>query len=294
MALTFFPTIYSRRIIDNLDKMLVGEQICNRDYEGDAATLNTVRAFTPGPVTVVDYTKNVELGAAQIMTDTVTEISIDQQKAINMFLDRLDINKVPVNIQDAYMMRAIYSLRDTIDQFVLGKYVDVHANNKVTPSAAFTVSNVWDVFEEQYRKLDDSKVPPDFNGNYFAVVSPRVLGVIKSYLQSKGTPLGDQVALTGRVGEFCGFELFRSHNVPVTAENMGGTASNEVVHNILTGSRIGITLAKGIPLEGPGALEVNTNPEKRFGTLIKGLTVYGAKMFYTGLANGLIKAWFTS
>jgi len=290
MAITFLPTIWSRRILDQLDKFLVADKICNRFYEGDVAIGNKVNVFTPGDITVVDYTKNTDLGAAQVTTETVSYIDIDQQKAINFFLDGIDIKQVPVAMQSAYFERAMYAIRDTIDQFVFGKYVNVHANNTVTPALTLTSTNVYAEIASLYRKLTDSKVPLD---NRFLTVSPRVLEIINSYLAGKNTSLGDNATTNGYVGKFAGFDIYQSHNVPATAEDVSGTGSTEVVHNCLAGHPIGITLAKQIPLEGVGALKV-FEPEKRFGTQVKGLTVYGGKMFYTGLANGLLKAWWAS
>lgn len=288
MAITFTPVIYSKRMIATLDKFLVAEKICNKDFLGDVISGSSVKAMMPGDITVSNYTKNTDLGDAQITTETVTTISIDQQKAINFFLDQIDLRQVPVNLQEAYFVRAMYAIRDTIDQFVLGKYVDVHVNNTVTPTAQISSSTVADVFGEAYQKLTDSKVPLD---SRFAVVDAWVMEVINSYLRGKATPLGDSISTNGKVGSFTGFEIYLSHNVPTTSENLSGTASTETVHNVLTGHPMGITLAKQIPLDGPGSLKVNYDPEKKFGTLVKGLTVYGGKMLYTGLANGLIKAW---
>jgi len=291
MAITFLPTIYSKRMIATLDKFLVAAKICNTDFVGDVVSGNTVKAMMPGDITVYDYTKNTDLATPQVTTETVTTISIDQQKAVNFFLDQIDLRQVPVNLQEAYFIRAMYAIRDTIDQFVFGQYVNVHANNKVTPALTLSSTNVYAEIASLYRKLTDSKVPLD---SRFLTVSPRVLEIMNAYLAGKSTPLGDNATTNGYVGKFAGFDIYLSHNVPATAEDVSGTSSTEVVHNCLAGHPMGITLAKQIPLDGPGSLKVNFDPEKRFGTLVKGLTVYGGKMLYSGAANGLLRAWWTS
>lgn len=288
MAETFIPTIWAKRFESQLDKMLVAEAICNRFYEGDIKQAgDRVKIFTPGDVTAKTYTKDTNHATPDTTTGTDVTLLIDQQKYFNYQLDAITLAQVPIPVQTAYMQRAMYAIRDVIDQYVLGLYVNVASGNKQTPAAVFTSSNVYTEFLALYRIMTDAKIP--LEGRY-VVVSPRVLEVINAYLGARNTVLGDAVNVNGYVGNFAGFKIYLSHNAPVTAEDVGGTASTEVVHNCLAGTDIGITLAKQIP---EGTL-INYTPELRFATAIKGLTVYGARMLYTGAANGLLRAWFTS
>jgi hypothetical protein len=288
MAETFIPTIWAKRFESQLDKMLVAEKICNRFYEGEIKQAgDRVKIWTPGNVTAKTYTKDSDHAAADVTTGSDVTLLIDQQKYFNYQLDAITLAQVPVPVQAAYLERAMYAIRDTIDQYILGLYVNVASANKQTPAATLTYSNVYTEFLALYRKMTDAKIP--LEGRY-VVVSPRVLEVINAYLGARNTVLGDTVNLNGYVGKFAGFDIYLSHNAPVTAENVSGTASTEVVHNCLAGTNVGITLAKQIP---EGTL-INYTPELRFATAIKGLTVYGAKMLYTGAANGLLRAWFTA
>jgi hypothetical protein len=288
MAETFIPTIWSMRILDQLDKFLVAKQITNNFYEGDIkAAGDRVKIWTPGDVTIKNYTKDTNHAAADLTTGTDVTMIIDQLKYFNIQFDAITLAQVPVAIQGAYLDRAAYALRDTIDQFILGLYVNVASANKQTPAAVFTSSNVYGEFLELYRLMSDAKIP--LEGRY-AVVSPRVLSVINAYLGARATVLGDAVSVNGYVGKFAGFDIYQSHNTPVTAENVSGTSSTEVVHNVLAGTNLGICFATQIP---EGTL-INYTPELRFSTAIKGLTVYGGKMLYAGAANGLLRAWFTS
>lgn len=287
MTTAALKIFWSLRILDQLDKLLVAERATNKNYTSEAANAVSVNIFTPGDVPVKNYTRNTDLPAADIPTDTQTILLLNQQKAIDFFMDRIDITQCPVAVQQAYFQRAIYALRDTIDQYIIGQYVNVDAANIWEPTAAVTATTIWDAFANAQRLLTDAKVPVD---GRFAIIDAWTQMLINSSLQGKASPLGDQVSANGYVGRFCGFDMLLSHNVAATAENMGGTSSTETVSNILVGHPDGITLAKQIPLDGIGSLEM-FQPEKRFGTEVKGLTVYGAKMLYSGKANGLIKIW---
>lgn len=288
MAETFIPTIWAKRFKAQLEKMLVAEKICNRYYEGEIKQAgDQVKIWTPGDVTAKTYIKDTDHDVAETTTGSDVTLLIDQQKYFNYQLDAITLAQVPVNIQAAYMERAMYATRDAIDQYILGLYVNVASGNKQTPAAALTVANVYTEFLSLYRLMTDAKIPLE---GRWVTVSPRVLEVINAYLGARATVLGDTVAANGYLGKFAGFDIYLSHNAPVTAEDVYATSSTEVVHNCLAGTNLGITLAKQIP---EGTL-INYTPERRFATAIKGLTVYGAKMLYSGTANGLLRAWFTS
>jgi hypothetical protein len=288
MAETFIPTIWSKYILDQLDKFLVAEQMTNRDWEGDIKQAgDRVKIWTPGDITLKTYTPDTDHAAPDTTTGTDQTLVIDQIKYFNFQIDKVKQAQIPIPMLTKYMERAIYAMKDAIDQYVLGLYVNVDAANKQTPTAALTASNVYTEFAALFRKMTDAKVPTQGRK---ITVSPRVIEVISTYFAARNTPFGDNVSINGYAGKFAGFDVYESHNAPVTAENIGGTASTEVVHNCLAGVPQGITLGKQI---AEGTLEV-FGPELRFAQACKGLLVYGAKMLDSGKRNGLLRAWWAS
>ncbi len=287
MAETFIPTIWSKYILDQLDKFLVAEQMCNRDWEGEIkAAGDKVKIWTPGDITLKTYTPDADHDVPETTTGTDQTLTIDQVKYFNFQIDKVKQAQIPVPMLTKYMERAIYAMKDAIDQYILGLYVNVAAANTVTPTAALTSSNVFTEFNSLYRKMSDAKIPKQGRK---ITVSPRVIEIISSYFAGRSTIWGDNVSQNGYAGKFAGFDVFESHNVVETDENISGTSSTEVVHNCLAGIPQGITLAKQI---AEGTLEL-FGPERRFAQACKGLLLYGAKMLDSGARNGLLKAWWT-
>jgi hypothetical protein len=287
MAVSFIPTIWGKFIQATLNKLLIADKICNRNYEGEVKVGNSLKIFMPGDITVKDYTKNTDIADAEVTTEGGETLSIDQQKYFHFFIDGIDIQQVPVNMENAYMNRAVYAIRDVADRFLLGKYVDVAPANVYSPTAPVTASTVYAFFARLHRLLTDSKVP--LEGRY-ATIDGWLLEIINQHLEGKNTSLGDKATADGYLGPFAGFQMYLSHNLAVTDEDMGGSGSTQEVHNVLAGVPDGITFANQIPLEGPGRLRVY-EPEKRFGVAVKGLTVYGAEMIQGGKMNAHGKAW---
>ena len=288
MAETFIPTIWSKYILDQLDKFLVAEQMTNRDWEGDIKQAgDKVKIWTPGDITLKTYTPDANHDAPETTTGTDQTLTIDQIKYFNFQIDKVKQAQIPIPMLTKYVERAIYAMRDAIDSYVLGLYVNVAVANTVEPAATLTTANVFTVFNELFRKMTDAKLSK--TGRRI-VVPPRVTEVIAAYFAGRSTIWGDNVSQNGYAGRFAGFDVYESHNVVETAEDMGGTSSTEEVHNCLAGVPQGITLGKQI---AEGTLELY-NPELRFAQACKGLMLYGAKMLDSGNRNGLLKAWFTS
>lgn len=288
MAETFIPDLLSKIYLAQLDKILVATQVTNSLWEGEIKQAgDSVKIWTPGNITVKDYTKDTDHATPDATTGTDATMTIDQQKYFNFQIDAINIVQMPVPVLEAYLQRAAYAMRDTIDQHILGLYTGVDSTMTVTPSATLSTSNVVSVFAELYRKMSEGNIPKE---GRFVVVPPRVTEIINRHLESKSTSLGDVVAVNGYAGRFQGFAIYESNNVVDTDENMEGTASTETVYNCLAGTPMGITFAMQIP---PGNTRVY-EPELRFATAVKSLMVYGSKMLYSGKGNGLLKAWFSN
>jgi len=284
MAGEFIPTIWSKLILESLKKILVAMQITNQDWEGDISEYgDTVRIFTPGPVTSKPYTPDVDIAAPETPTDIETNLVIDQMDYFNFKINDILNRQSAAQRTGSYIDEATYALRDTIDQFLLSFYTDVATENITNPVGSgvlVTTSNIYTLFSEMYRRLTDSKNPTE--GRY-AVVSPVIMEVIQGYFAGRQTDFGDNASMDGSVGKFAGFDIFLSHNVPVVVESLTGTGDQNV-NKCLIGRKIGLTFAAQIPA---GSLE-RYRPEKRFEDAIKGLSLYGAKMLRSGASNGLI------
>lgn len=288
-AYSFIPEIWSKRFIVTLEKTLTAQQITNANYDGDVAEAgDTVHLWKAGAVTIRDYTKNTDMATAEIPAPTEDSFTIAQLKYFHFYVDRVDKVQGLIDPLPHYMNRAIYGVKDTIDQFIIAKRSSFASANQYTPSATLDKTTVWDEFNHMHRLLDDSYVP---QSGRWAMVSPRVLEIIRQYLANKTTQLGDQVSINGYMGDFCSFRIYVNHNITDVSEDVNATNSgNEVVHYCLFGVNDGITLVKQIP-EGDMKLY---EPELRFGSAVKGLTLYDAHVLDSGVYNGYMKAWWTS
>lgn len=269
MALNFIPTVWSARILQQLDKALVYGQtgVVNRDYEGEIREAgSTVKIASIGDITVADYTRDTDIGDPQILTDTEQMLVIDQQKYFNFYVDSIDRAQTNINVMDEAMQRAAYGLRDKADQYIAALMdAAVPSGNKIgstTTPVIPTATTAYEYLVDLATKLDEANVPTE---GRWCVVPPWFHGLMLKdpRFVAAGSMQTDQRIANGEVGEAAGFRILKSNNVP----NLTGTK-----YRIIAGHPIATSYAEQI-------LDVQSyKPEKRFGDAVKGLHVYGAKV----------------
>jgi len=119
----FIPTIWSARLLQNLNTALVYAQpaVVNRDYEGDIREVgDTVRINTLGPVAVAPYIKNANIGAVQELADATQLLQITQADYFNFQIDDIDRRQQQPKVMDQAMRNAAFALADTTDQWLAG------------------------------------------------------------------------------------------------------------------------------------------------------------------------------
>lgn len=252
----FIPTIWSARLLANLDKTFVYPSCVNRDYEGEIKQFgDTVKINQLGNVTVKDYTGTIddaeELNSSQIL------LTIDQKKYFNFKVDDVDKAQANVTLVDKGMGRAGVAIADVIDQYIATfvTQANIKVGNTTTP-IAITKENAYDTLVDLGVALNKKNVTKQ---GRFVVVPPEFVGLLSK--DSRFTK-NDSVLANGVVGAVAGFEIRESNNVPVATGK----------YSIMAGTDLAISYAGQVT-------EVEAyRPEKSFSDAVKGLYVYGAKV----------------
>lgn len=259
------PTIWSARILEYLDKMLVYAQaLTNRDYEGEITPGATVKILQVGDVTVSDYTG--DLGNPNDLTDSAQDLVINQKKAFTFKVDDVDQEFSVLRLVDAGSQRAAYALADTLDQYIASFYAQADAanlyGNSTTPiviGGGTGEVRAYDAHLELAQLLSEANVP---EADRRAVYPHWFIRRLKKELGGRNSGLGDNITQSGEVGVVDGVRIFASNNVPNTAG-----AKFKAIMGIPK-----ITMAQAIA-------KVETHRmQNAFATRVNGLWVYGAKL----------------
>ncbi|WP_337983736.1 phage major capsid protein [Lysinibacillus sp. C5.1] len=268
----FIPTIWSARLLHNLQKSLVFGQasVINRDYEGEIKAYgDTVKINGIGAVSVGDYTRNKNMKDPEELTDHTRNLVIDQSKFFNFQIDDLDKIQQNPKLMDHAMREAAYALSNVADQFIASHYV--HAVNTIgtdTNPIAVTKANAYEYLVDLSTKLDESNIPTQ---GRFAVLPPWYEGLLLKddrFVGSGALP-ADERLLNGVVGRAAGFLLMKSNNAPFVDTGFEGVVANS---KIIAGHNMAWTYAEqAAKVEG-------YRMEKRFADAVKGLHLYGCKV----------------
>lgn len=268
----FIPTVWSARLLQNLNKAHVYASLANRDYEGEIAGLgDTVKINSIGAITVGDYTKNADIPAPQELQDGQTSLLIDKAKYFNFQVDDVDKAQQKPKVMDATMEQASWGIRDTVDVDMAGIHTSVPAANKIgadggsaklglvlTAGSAF-----YDYLVDLFTILSTNNA---LTTGRWVVVPPWATGALsKDPRWVNATDKGNGILTEGFKGRAAGFDVYESNNVTTDGQTVP-------TYRIVAGHSMAVSYAEQIV-----SVEAY-RMEKRFADAVKGLLVYGKKV----------------
>lgn len=264
----FIPQIWSARLLNHLDKRHVYLNLLNRDYEGEIKNFgDTVKVNQIGDITIKDYTKGTDIEAPEDVSGAQQELKIDQAKYFNFSVDDVDNAQTNPKLMDKAMERAAYAMNDVVGAFAANLLaINVHTDNTIgddtTPKVP-TKETAYDLLVDLGVKLTEANVP---TVGRWVVIPAWYHGLLlkDQRFVGNGTDYNKAILEGGEVGNAAGFTVYVSNNIPNTTKTK---------YKIIGGTEEAGSYAEQI-------LKTEAyRPEKRFSDAVKGLHVYGAKVF---------------
>jgi len=278
---TFIPEIWSPRLLQKFYEGTCLNEICNTDYEGEIKTGgDKVIVRTVPTIAIKDYVKGQKLDF-QIPTPEKKEMLIDSGKYWAFVLDKVDAKQMDIPAIDRWTEDAANQMKIAIERAIFAAmYSYANAYNKGATAGkitgdfnlgaagsplAITKDNVLDTLVDAGTVLDDQNTP---NEDRWMLIPGWVAGMIKKSDLKDASMTGDGKSLlrNGRLGMIDRWTLYSS--------NLLATGTDTVkVFNAIFGHKSATSFATQLTETGQG-----DNPFG-FGTLVKGLQVYGWKVF---------------
>jgi hypothetical protein len=266
MALTnFIPEIWSKKLLKIFDKSVVMANLVNREFEGDIQGAgDVVHVRTYGNVTINNFTRDMTI-SFQSLTDPMQDLLIDQQKYFAFKVDDLDKAQADTNILEGYAGRAAIAIRDVVDTRLLSHHADVDSNNVIGSNASpitLSKNNIYGYITQMAEMLDDDNVPAE--GRNLVITPKFKTMLLQSTEFTRASTLGDQVVQNGYIGNVAGFSVHVTTNMPVVSG----------VYNLMAFTRDYISFASQVS-------KIETvRPSDMFADAVKGLYLYGSKVFH--------------
>jgi len=301
-AAGFIPEIWSGQLVEKFYDTTVLAAISNTNYEGEIKNKgDTVKIRTKPTITINDYRADGDLDIERPQ-GSVVDLLIDKGKYFNLILD--DVMEIQSDIDQMSMWAddASEQFKITVDTDVLAGLLGTAATaNKgatagrisgdinlgittdpldlVAASPGAGEVEVLDAILRMGQALDEQNIPE--TGRWLVMPAWAATLIKRSELRQAYLS-GDSVSMlrNGRVGMVDRFTLYTSNLLPSGVA--AGLAAGE--YAMYAGHSHGLTFATQFT-------KVETiRSERTFGSLLRGLQVYGYKVIdNTAVAQAIIK-----
>lgn len=229
------PEIWSSRIQVPLQKVLVALAIADTSLEKELDVGDKIHMGYIAPLTAASYTPGTAITFTGV-TATDDYIDVTTKYHAAFYIDNIERMQAKPKLQGDLADRAAYALADKIDTDVLlrvtggggklwgetsataGTYATGATTANVTGITA-TSATIIDIFTAARKSLRQLNVAE--MGDWIAILSADVLEKIEKISTEKGYNTADAAIRNGYIGEFMGFKLFYSPNLPSNHCYMG-------------------------------------------------------------------------
>lgn len=279
---TLIPQLWSRKLLERFYDATVLTAISNTDYEGEIKN--------QGDTVIVNKIPDISISNYR-MGDTITyetpasstdSMLIDQGKIWAFRMDDVADAQAFIDMVPKWSENASERLKIVVDTdvlaFLVGKAqaanrgatagrisLNINLGTSVTP-VSLSPTNVLDYIVDHGTVLDEANCPETSRK---MVIPAWLAGMIKKSDLKDASLSGDSVSIArnGRLGTIDRFELFVSNLLPKTGAN----------HYIFALHPKALSFATQI------TKSETLRAETTFGNLVRGLMVYGRKVFYPEL-----------
>ena len=260
MAVThFIQTIWSKKILDDLELKCKLVDNCLREYEGDCKYAQSVKILGVGEPTIGAYdgTKDITI---EDMNDKSQILTIDQANYFAFFVDDVDKAQSVPGLPEKYQEKAVHGLAVARDTYVADLIAG--ATNKTTVTMT----------EEGFKKgIDDAIVAlreRNFDEEGVIEITPAGYALFKNHLITLSTNNPEYIK-KGIVGVYDNMNVIMSNNLKTPGCVRG---------------------KKAIAFAGQIHEVEAMRAEKRFKDIVRGLDTFGAKVIDEARIQVLVTA----
>ena len=248
----FIQSIWSKKILEDLEVACKLVDNCWREYEGDAKYAGSVKILGIGDVTIGDYTKT-DINIQEV-NDKGQLLTIDQAKYFAFVFDDVDKAQSVPGLMEGTRKEGIHQLAVARDSFVANL---IKSATNVTTATALTPEAVKQAIDDAIVELKER----NFDEEAVIELTPKGAKAFKNSLTILSTDNPEYIK-KGVIGYYDGYKVIESNNLA-----KDGTHAYCCVRGKKAIAFVGqLEKVEAMPME------------RRFGDLVKGLDVYGGKV----------------
>jgi len=280
------PEIWADVLQIPLYKTLVSKAVCNLDLVATLRYGDTINKQYFDSLTAQTYVPGTAFTAAaqDYHTDSLVASAY---KTVAIYVDDINELQTNVNLRTSMQYEIAYQLRDAIDTHALLRMKEgaernasaMLAGGTTRHATSATTANIIEIFSRGRKELRTLNVAEA--GDWIAIVSPTIANLIEHKATSVGYNVADATLRNGYAGDFMGYHIYVSNNIPTGTSASGDfTAPNfsaQIDGNYET-AYIGKTGAIDLVLQKAPSIQITKVPDMH-GYYVAAYTVYGDAVF---------------
>ncbi len=210
MAITnFIQTIWSKKILDDLELKCKLVDNCHKAYEGEVAHAKTVKILGVGEPTIRPYDGTTPI-TVDAISDKGQELEIDQANYFAFHVDDVDHAQSVEGLMEEYQRKSVHGLAAARDTYVANLIKGVTTEGHVTTASALSEDAVKTAIDNAIVALRQR----NFDEDGVIEITPAVFNVFKNKLITLSTDNPEYIK-KGKVGVYDSFDVVMSNNMAV-------------------------------------------------------------------------------
>ncbi len=290
------PELWSTMVQVPLYKSLVALEVSNMRLSDTLKYADTIHVPRFASLSVATYTPGTTITA--VAQDwAFDDLIVSSYKHVTFYVD--DARNLTLNVDTARELatEAAYQLKNQIDTDVFKKITGTNGFTSYGADAGLLggtahrpvsagSATIINLFANARKLLRQNNV--EETGDWISIISPQIAAYIETKAASVGFNVADATLRNGYAGDFMGFQIYISNNLPsgkcsaISPSISGGAVSATTCKSIYFGKKGMIDVAM---LRSP-ALEIRKKDDM-IGSNFITWTVYGQSVFTKNRSRGL-------
>ena len=278
------PEIWSEVIQVPLYKTLVAMDVANLELSDTVKYGDTIHKQYFASLSAQTYVPGTAF-TAQAQDWTTDDLNVSAYKTVAVYVD--DVEEIQANVSSRTQLQTeiAYQLRDAMDTHILARTkdgTDCEADDLVpggvdSHAISATTANIISIFSKARQKLRTANVSE--TGDWIAILSPAQAQLIESKATAVGYNVADATLRNGYAGDFMGFRIYISNNVPTGTSPSGDFSilSAQIDANYET-AYIGKSKCIDAVIQKAPTIQITKVPDMH-GWYVSAYTVYGDAVF---------------
>jgi hypothetical protein len=259
------PELWSTMVQVPLYKSLVALEVANMRLTDTLKYADTIHIPRFGDLSAQTYTPGTTISATP-QDWAFDNLIVSTYKHVSFYVD--DVHRLQTNVDQARELstEAAYRLKDAIDQHVLANITGIDgfmpvderdlgiSSTNGKPVSAGS-ANIINVFAGARKFLREHNV--EETGDWCAIVSPKVAYYIETKAANVGFNVADATLRNGYAGDFMGFQIYISNNLPSgNLSAIAPAAGNGIIGGLSGANASGTTPGRANYMGRKGTIDV--------------------------------------